>query len=32
MWTFVSSVSNVDRAGWGRREDVWIRLGLEAGN
>lgn len=29
---FFCSVSEMDRAGWGRREDVWVGLGLEVGH
>lgn len=29
---FVSSFSDTDRAGWGRMQDIWLRLGLNIGN
>lgn len=30
MWTSCfSSVSDVDRAGWGRAQDVWARFNLQ---
>ena len=33
MWTpLVSSVSEMDRAGWDRREDVWARLVQKVGD
>lgn len=33
MWTpLVSSVSEMDRAGWDRREDVWAWLVLKVGD
>lgn len=31
-WTpFINCMTNTNRVGWGRRDSVWVRLGLEVG-